>query len=242
MAIGQTSDLSFIKDTDGIKISRRNTIEIDPETMATSAEGMFAGGDVALGPRLIVDAVADGHKAANSIDDYIQGKKRRGIKGRMTVLKDHTMPDFYDRIPRQASPTISIDRRIGISEVELPLPEESAVAEGKRCLHCFVNPIFNGKLCILCGGCVDVCPEYCLKLVKLTDLEDSEELKKLYKQKYGTENPAEGTAIIKNEDRCIRCGLCSKRCPTGAITMELFEWEETTERQVAATKTTTQSY
>lgn len=227
MAIGQTSDMAFIKDEDGINISRRNTIEIDPETMATTAEGIFAGGDVAFGPRLIVDAVADGHKAARAIDDYIQGKKRRGIKGRMTVLKDHTMPDCFDEIPRQASPTISIDRRIGISEVELPLPDENAITEGKRCLNCSVNPIFNGELCILCGGCADVCPEYCLKLVKLADLKESEELKKLYKQKYGSENPIEGTAIIKNEDRCIRCGLCSERCPTGAITMELFEWEET---------------
>ncbi|MEE9164635.1 MAG: FAD-dependent oxidoreductase, partial [Nitrospinota bacterium] len=151
MAIGQASDLSFIKEDDGIKISRRNTIETDPETMATTTKGIFAGGDAALGPRLIVDAVADGHKAARAIDDYIQGKKRRSLKGRMTVLKDHTMPDCFDEIPRQTSPTISIDRRIGISEVELPLPEERAVNEGKRCLNCFVNPVFNGELCIVFG-------------------------------------------------------------------------------------------
>lgn len=225
MAIGQTSDLSFIKE-DGMKISNRNTIETDPETMATTAEGIFAGGDVAFGPRLIVDAVADGHKAAKAIDDYIQGRKTSGLKGRMTVLEDHKMPDYFDEIPRQVSPTISIDRRIGISEVELPLPEENATSEGKRCLHCFVNTVFSSELCILCGGCVDVCPEYCLKFVKPTYLEGSEDLKKLYKEKYGSEHPQNGTAIIKNEDRCIRCGLCAKRCPTGAITMELFEWEE----------------
>lgn len=228
MAIGQAADLSFIKEEDRIKISQRNTIEIDPETMATSAEGIFSGGDVAIGPRLIVDAVADGQKAAKAINDYISGRKRRSLEGKMTTLNDHTMPDYFDEIPRQISPTISIDRRVGISEVELPLPEESAIAEGKRCLKCFVNTIFNGDLCILCGGCVDVCPEYCLKLVKLSHLKGSEELKKLYKHKYGSESPTAGTAIIKNEDRCIRCGLCAKRCPTNAITMELFEWGETT--------------
>ena len=228
MAIGQTSDLSFIKEEDKIKISSRSTIETDPETMATTAEGIFAGGDVALGPRLVVDAVADGRKAARAIDDYIKGEKSRSLKGKMTVLKDHKMPDHFDEIPRQISPTISTDRRIGLSEVELPLPEENAVTEGKRCLKCSVNTVFNGNLCILCGGCVDVCPEQCLKLVKPDDLEKGEELKKLYKKKFGSENPMEVTAIIKNEDKCIRCALCAERCPTDAITMELFEWEETT--------------
>ena len=80
---------------------------------------------------------------------------------------------------------------------------------------------------ILCGGCVDVCPTVCLKLVSLDRLAPSPELDTAVRSLLG-QAAAESSAIIKDEDRCIRCGLCAERCPTTAITMERFlfakEW------------------
>ena len=73
LAIGQASDLSFLKPGDGIETTRQGTLKIDPATLMTTAPGIFAAGDVAFGPRLIINAVADGKKAAEEIDKFIRG-------------------------------------------------------------------------------------------------------------------------------------------------------------------------
>ena len=101
-----------------------------------------------------------------------------------------------------------------------------AEKQAGRCLNCAVNTIFNGERCILCGGCSDVCPEYCLRLVSLENIRADETLTALYRNRYGACPEGTGSAIIKDEDRCIRCGLCAKRCPVDAITMERFLFKE----------------
>ncbi|HSC27691.1 MAG TPA: 4Fe-4S dicluster domain-containing protein, partial [Vicinamibacterales bacterium] len=77
--------------------------------------------------------------------------------------------------------------------------------------------------CILCAGCVDICPENCLKLVSLGRLEGAG----VVPLREALEVTPAGGAILKDEERCIRCGLCADRCPTGAITMELLEVDDT---------------
>ncbi len=67
---------------------------------------------------------------------------------------------------------LPLERRTGVTEVEIGYDAPAAMAEAQRCLHCWVNTIFegmpeDGSMCILCGGCVDVCPEKCLELVSL---------------------------------------------------------------------------
>src|SRR6202162_3668756 len=73
LAIGQASDLSFLRPTDGLETTRQGTLKIDPATLMTPAPGIFAAGDIAFGPRLIINAVADGKKAAEEIDKFIRG-------------------------------------------------------------------------------------------------------------------------------------------------------------------------
>ena len=103
-------------------------------------------------------------------------------------------------------------------------PEPDARRQADRCLKCHVGPVFNGDECILCGGCADVCPEYCLRLVDVASLRGDAKLQRHSWPVTGV-CPARGEqgAIIKDETRCIRCGLCAVRCPTGAITMERVE-------------------
>ena len=90
-----------------------------------------------------------------------------------------------------------------------------------------VETIFDAERCILCSGCVEICPEACLSLVSLSQLRPSADVEAL-RAALGGDDAAFG-AIVKDEDRCIRCGLCAQRCPTGAITMEALE-----NRRVAA--------
>lgn len=238
MAIGQNADLSFVQPEDGIEITSQGTIKINPETLATTAPGIFAGGDIAFGPRIIVDAMADGQKAARSIHLFFSGGRiRMKSKAIMIPIPDHTMPPGYTAIPRQEMPTIPLARRMGISEVQLGFSQKQYSSEGKRCLKCNINTIFNGDKCILCGGCVDICPEYCLKMISLSEVHIDENLKKLVEHKLEIdwshfekmseeEIRQSGTIMIKDEENCIRCGLCARRCPTGAVSMELFDYKE----------------
>ncbi len=237
LSIGQTSDLSFITKADGIEVTGRGTIAIEPDTLATTAPGIFAGGDVVFGPRIIIEAVRDGHTAARSIDQYLQGRQSRILRrGWMKeVSREELPPSGYLEIPRRRPPTLSLDRRVGIAEVEHDYDEEIAVEQANRCLRCHIQTVFNGELCILCGGCVDVCPQHCYKMVRLDKIEGDQRLRDLILARYGVHLEAFqkggevlnlGTAMLKDETRCVRCGLCAERCPTGAITMEAFRFEE----------------
>jgi len=196
----------------------------------TTAPGVFAGGDVAFGPRVLVEAVANGHRAARSIHTWFHGTSTKTVLSRFRIFKNWEMPRGFLSIPRQTMPVLPANRRIGIAEVELGFDETQGRAEGLRCLKCQVNTIFDGSKCILCAGCVDVCPESCLRLVDLAQVVGDERYDALIRNRYGVsaaELPAgQAGAIIKNEEKCIRCALCAQRCPVDAITMESLEQQE----------------
>lgn len=229
LAIGQQADLSYISPNDGVQVTPRGILKIDEE-LRTSAPGVFAGGDVAFGPRVLVEAVANGHRSARSIHLYLSGKTKKTTMRRFRILPNWKMPQGFLSIPRQKMPVLAANRRIGIAEVELGFDEEQGRAEGRRCLNCQVNTIFDGSKCILCAGCVDVCPEHCLRLVDLIQVSGDERYEALIQQRYGVPaaelKAGQAGAIIKNEEKCIRCGLCADRCPTQAITMEALERQE----------------
>lgn len=224
MAVGQDADLFWIKEEDEIEVTPDKLVQVDLQTLATTTPGTFAGGDVAFGPRTIVEAVADGQKAARSIEAYLQTEIRIRTQWNSKEI-DHRVTDDFDLIPRQKPPMIDVGRRTGIGEVETLYSEEQALKESRRCYKCDINTIFSSTKCILCGGCVDVCPESCFRLIDIQQIRVDEKLKGVIQARYGTAQP-EGSAIIKDEERCMRCGLCAKRCPTGAISMERFCEEE----------------
>ena len=242
LAIQQASDLSFLKPEDGIETTPQGTLKINPDSLMTTAPGIFAAGDLAFGPRSIIDAVADGKKAALQIDKFLRGPqwkpKERFVQ--ITVLDHHEMAAHYDEYSRLAVPALPIERRTGGAEVECGYTEEQARREASRCLQCWINTIFegteaNGTQCILCGGCVDVCPENCLSLLPLKNfgftgvekerLGKERELRSPELQNISPEelNQIEGSVMVKDETICIRCGLCAERCPVSAISMEAFE-------------------
>jgi ferredoxin len=227
LAIGQSADLAWICPEDNLKVTPRGTLQTDPVTMATSRPDVFAGGDVAFGPRIIITAVAEGKRAARSITKFLTGHMpAEPRQARVTIYNtlQYRMKPDYEKLVRRAPPTLPLDRRIGIAEVEKDYPEPDARLQADRCLKCHVGPVFNGDECILCGGCADVCPEYCLRLVDAADLRGDEKLQGAFFARYGrVPERGEQGAIIKDETRCIRCGLCAARCPTGAITMERVE-------------------
>ena len=228
LAIGQKADLSFLKPDDGVELSPAGTIRVN-EDLATSASGIFAGGDVAFGPRNLIEAVANGKKAALSIDDYVRQVKLPATVN-LTVEKirtrEYQMFEGYEKCTRQSPPTISLDRRTGISEVETGYGEEEARQQAERCLYCHIQTMYDPTKCVLCNRCVDVCPEYCLKLVPIEELEIEPEVKQKILDASGFLPGETLSAMLKDDEKCIRCGLCAMRCPTEAMTMEVFHYEE----------------
>ncbi len=229
LAIGQQTDLSFIKAGDGIEVTPGRFIKVDPDTLATTAPGVYAGGDVAFGPRNIIDAVANGKRAALSIDEFLRGKAPATFYD-LFVEKIPTRlfrrPEDFEQLPRQAPPTIDLGRRTGISEVETGYSQEEAVRQADRCLACHIQTIYDAEKCVMCNRCVDVCPEYCLKLVPLDELALEEETRKNLLGHFSLDSLQPASAMLKDDETCIRCGLCAVRCPTDAMTMEVFLYEE----------------
>jgi len=229
LAIGQQADLSFLTSEDRVELSPQGTIKVDPATLATSAPGLFAGGDVAFGPRNLIEAVANGKRAALSIDDYLRGVKTDlvvNLRIEELPTRSYRRPEEYEKCERETPPTISLDRRTGISEVETGYTEEQARQQAERCLYCHIQTIYDAEKCVLCNRCVDICPEYCLKLVPLEELDLEPEVKERIIENEGISLNGPLSAMLKDDEKCIRCGLCAIRCPTDAMTMEVFYYEE----------------
>ncbi len=141
LAISQTPDVSLLVGDNGFKVSAWNTIEVDPETLYTDLEGVFAGGDVVSGPNTVTAAMAHGKTAARMIDKYIRGEK---LEARYEVTRPaarvpaaELSDEEVKTLKRPAMPAIPVAQRTeSFNEVELGFSESDAVAEAKRCLRC----------------------------------------------------------------------------------------------------------
>ncbi len=227
LAIGQAPDLSFLRAADGVETTPAGSLKIDPLTLATSMPGVFAGGDAAFPPSLLITCAQQGKLAARSIDAYLHGETVAPYEMHVTVEELPT--DTYEMTPRYEQidrfiPIVPLARRSGITEVEPALSSEDAKEQASRCLYCHVHPIYNGERCILCDRCVDICPEHCLHFTPADRIADQVPISPIV----GADGVA--SVFLYDEAKCIRCGLCAIRCPTSAITMERFQFQESVAR------------
>jgi formate dehydrogenase beta subunit len=199
VAIGQAPDLSFAK-KDGLKVGARGGLSVDPATLQTSVEGVFAGGDVVSGPATVTDAIAMGKLAARSIYLYLQGE---------SIATGHVVgPDEVARLPesilektrkseRSKVRLLPVNERLqGFAEVEPVLSEEQAVDDALRCLHCYLGARVDKEKCISCLTCVRVCP---LRIPTVNKMGE----------------------ITLDPFLCQACGMCVVECPVQAIDISL---------------------
>lgn len=238
LAIGQSMDLSLFDGwdkKDQLKMDR-GVIKTERETCRTSVERIYAGGDAAFGPALFITAIKHGQEAARSIDSDLRGTQPyQEFVGEFTELspiRDKTYLRTKWALPSMQPPNVRIRNQ---NLVENNYTSEEAHEQANRCLQCHVSPVFDGSLCIKCNGCVDVCPCNCLKQVPVSKLnmdKDNVQLRQAVDNFYGVDSitmddeelAAMGTVMLKDEDVCIRCGLCAEKCPTQAVTMDVMNY------------------
>ncbi len=158
-AVAQAPEISFLDESHGLAITRQGTFEVDPRTLATNRPGVFAGGDAARGPGILIQAIADGRRGALSIDRYL--KKEDLLTPRELIplpvvelskeeIDEKIARKEVDLSTRSIIPTQPTEERIkDFREVEMVLTEEQAKKEASRCLAC--------GICSECHLCVEAC-------------------------------------------------------------------------------------
>jgi len=157
-SVGQRAGLAFLPDDGGVDLTERNTIAIDPVTLASSREGLFAAGDTVSGTAFVIEAVNSGHKVAESIVRYLQNKPLTPVERPALPVVHLDDDEIAERLasgqvkrqPRVPLPELSIDqRKVGFAEVEGGYDDEAAQLEAARCLSC--------GICSECMSCVFAC-------------------------------------------------------------------------------------
>jgi ferredoxin len=153
-AVGQMVACGFA----GLATAAGGTFLTDPVTLQTSLPGVFVGGDAISGPASVVEAIAAGRRAADSIVRYLRGEDL--ALGRTAARPDTLAITYYTpaepvRQPRAEMPHLPVSERIGFAEIALGFSPEAAVAEAQRCLSCGV--------CSECLACVRVCQPHAIQ-------------------------------------------------------------------------------
>jgi formate dehydrogenase (NADP+) beta subunit len=233
-AVSQAADNTFLPVESSFEV-QRGRMRVDPGTYATNVRGVFACGDFVTGPTTLIEAAGHGKKCAYAIDRYLSGRSTVEVAANVRIVSSsrHEMPEFYDILPRVHVPMVQLAERMASADakvnfgtpVERGYTTDQAVAESTRCLMCNYNIWFDGFRCVLCGACADVCPEGVIHMIDVNQMKSEGALPELV-DAYGW---TQGAAMVLDEERCIRCALCVKRCPYDAITMERFELQEISE-------------
>jgi formate dehydrogenase major subunit len=202
-AIGQDTDLSSLNnepDRQRPAASRWSTIQADPASMATNVKGVFAGGDVAIGPSAVIDAIAHGRLAAKAIDKYLaigdvpqpepDFKSRRDFFGPIPPATFEAV----DRTKRCRMPEREASTRVhDFVQVETGLDEPHTKLESVRCMECGCKSVFACDL-------KRYAAEYGVDIARLSG--------EVRRHRVDRSHPL----ITLDPNKCILCGRCIRTC------------------------------
>jgi len=188
LALGQQTDCGFLRNAPGIAFTADDLVIVD-SSMMTGRPGVFAGGDMAPGPRSVTVAVGNGKKAARAIDAFLRGAAVQTPAKHPVATFDLLHLPIYADAPPSVQSELSVAERLadGFAETTAGLSEAQARYEAKRCLSC-------GN-CFECDQCYAACPEQAI--VKL----------------------GPGRRYLFDYALCTGCAVCFEQCPCHAIEM-----------------------
>ncbi|MEK7848766.1 MAG: NADH-ubiquinone oxidoreductase-F iron-sulfur binding region domain-containing protein [Chloroflexota bacterium] len=133
-AVGQVPQLPPGFD---LPATRGNTLTADEDSLATPVAGVFAGGDCVTGPATVIQSIAQGRRAAISIDRYLGGD---GDISEVLLPPEvgaaATVPVDEGERPRVPIPMVKGVHLQGFAACELGYSPDMAVDEARRCLNC----------------------------------------------------------------------------------------------------------
>lgn len=238
LAIGQSMDMSLFQGWSKLEEldMDRGIICCERGTGRTSIPGIYCGGDAGYGAALFITAIRQGQDAARAIDQDLRGTSPYlEFAAEFSTIPASRDKSYLHRSWSLPSLQSAQTRVHNLNIVENTFTDEEAIEQSSRCLQCHVSPVFDGNLCVKCNGCVDVCPTNCLKQIPLNKLaldHADGSVRTAVDQFYGIDSEymtdmelaRTGTAMLKDEDLCIRCGLCAEKCPTQAVTMDMMNY------------------
>lgn len=204
-AIGQKTNVNFINDINEssdtpLKLSKWGDIEVDKVTLRTSIENMFAAGDSVTGPATLIEAIAQGRKAAISCHQLLSGEKIEGepyeFLSRRDNFEKQVTEDYqsvYHIRERNEMPTLEPEKRKNFTEVELGYSQAQALDETRRCLEC---------------GCT----EYFTCDLKRYSTEYRADQKRYEGEYRKTESDFRHPYIEIDNNKCILCARCIRIC------------------------------
>ena len=210
LTIGQAGDTSWTRGS-GAALDRRGRVVADRNLHTTSERGVFLAGEVLHGPGNAVEAIADGHRVAAIVDQFVR-------TGQVKALPSATQPvvaDFpesvrenlcrLDRVPMPQTPVAT--RLKGFDEHDLGYDEAAALREAARCLNCGAGPVIDEDKCAFCLTCFRLCPLNGIGI---------------------------GKKMTTSPESCQACGLCAAECPQAAIVLDHWPNEQLRDQIVQA--------
>lgn len=191
-AIGQAVSAKEI----GVALTKRGAIQVKEGTFETNLPGVFAGGDAATGPKIAIEAIAQGKHAAAVMDSYLQGEIIPHAFPPYCKQEDLTEADFANRKKQKrvkASHQDPATRKRDFSQVTYTLDEEGAKKEAARCLEC---------------GCRDYFECQLLQYIHEYEIDTANRIGEKHKRQECDDHPF----LERNSDKCILCGLCVRAC------------------------------
>ena len=158
-AIGQAIEWGSLLEGEKVEFHRGNYPLGDKLTYQTATEDIFVGGDVLTGPKFVIDAIAMGHEAAESLHRYVQnghmtiGRNRREF---VELDKNDISISSYDTAGREEPKEREDVEKNSFRDRSGILTEDQVKTETSRCLGCGVTVVDPNK-CIGCGICTTKC-------------------------------------------------------------------------------------